>query len=146
VIPMKTVRVFIALMIVPFLALAQGFSNLDEAVSGLNRGFEGGDAGAIVAGIGEGDQVMLAFPGLVDESGFFGRDQASYLLANLFKKVEAQKFQQVSARKNSAQGQYNITANWTIGREGKSEERTLYITLTNKNGRWLVVSIRSGTR
>ena len=139
--------VVIALMFLPALLWAQGYRNLDDAVTSLSRGFGGGDAQAIVAGIAEGDQVMLSFPGLVEESGgFFGRDQASYLLENLFKKAKPVDFEQVSARKDSSSGQYNINANWKVERDGKSETLDLYIVLRNKSGRWSVVSIRSGNR
>lgn len=144
---MKVARVVMALMFLPALGWAQGYRNLDDAVASLGRGFGGGDAQAIVAGVGEGDQVMLSFPGLVEESGgFFGRDQASYLLENLFKKAKPVDFEQVSARKDSSSGQYNINANWKVDRDGKSETLDLYIVLRNKNGRWSVVSIRSGNR
>lgn len=143
---MKLFRLFLALMFVPLLGWAQGYRNLDEAAASLNRGFESGDAQAIVAGISEGDQVQLSFPGLVEESGFFGRDQASYLLENLFSKVKSQRFERVSARKNTSEGQYTITAAWTINRGGESEERNLIITLRNKDDRWSLASIRSSNR
>lgn len=143
---MKLVRLVLALMFVPVLAWAQGYRNLDEAAASLSRGFESGDAQAVVAGISEGDQVQLSFPGLVEESGFFGRDQASYLLENLFSKVKPVRFQRVNARKNTSEGQYIITAAWTLNRGGASEERDLYITLRNKDDRWSLASIRSSNR
>ena len=144
---MKLTRILIALLFLPVLAWAQGYRNLDEAVTGLGRGFEGGDAQAIVAGISDGEKVMLAFPGLAEESGgFFGRDQASYLLEKLFKEVKPQNFEQVSAKKNSSEGQYNINANWSVERGGKNETHDLYIVLRNKDNRWTLVSIRSGSR
>src|SRR6478672_3660309 len=110
----------VALTFVPLVAQAQ-FKDLDTAMSSLTRGFGSGDAQAIVAGIGDGDQVMLQFPGLVDQSGFFGRDQAAYLLDGLFGKVRPASFEQRSARKVSAEGQYHITASWTIQNNGKPE-------------------------
>src|SRR5881227_994573 len=82
----KTMAVALSLMLFPLIASAQ-FKDLDTAMSNLTRGFSSGDAQAIVAGIGDGDQVMLQFPGLVDQSGFFGRDQAAYLLDGLFNKI-----------------------------------------------------------
>ena len=102
------------LALAPLVAQAQ-FKDLDVAMSNLNRGFGTGDAQAIIAGIGEGDQVMLQFPGLVDQSStFFGRDQAAYLLDGLFGKVHPSAFEQQKARKESAEAQYQITALWTI--------------------------------
>lgn len=130
------------LLFVPLVASAQ-FRDLDAAMSNLDRGFGSGDVQAIVSGIGEGEQVMLQFPGLVDQSGFFGRDQAAYLLDGLFNKVHPSGFEQVSARKVSAEGQYHITARWTINAGGAAEARDLFVTLRNKNDRWSVVSIRS---
>ena len=138
-------RMAMVLLFVPLIASAQ-FKDLDAAMSNLNRGFGSGDVQAIVAGIGDGDQVMLQFPGLVDQNGFFGRDQAAYLLDGLFNKVNPAGFEQVSARKVSAEGQYHITARWTIERGGASETRDLYITLKSKGDRWSVVSVRSGSK
>ena len=86
---------------------------------------------------------MLQFPGLIEQSGFFGRDQAAYLLDGLFNKVHPTGFDQQSARKNSAQGQYNITATWSIQNGGKAETRDLYITLRQKNDRWSIASVRA---
>jgi len=134
-----------ALMFIPVIASAQ-FKDLDSAMSSLTRGFGSGDSQAIVAGIGDGDQVMLQFPGLVDQSGFFGRDQAAYLLDGLFNKVHPASFEQHSARKVSAEGQYHITAGWTIAVNGKPETRDLYVTLKIKGDRWSVVSIRSASK
>src|SRR5438128_564606 len=131
-----------ALMFIPVIASAQ-FKDLDSAMSSLTRGFGSGDSQAIVAGIGDGDQVMLQFPGLVDQSGFFGRDQAAYLLDGLFNKVHPTGFEQQSVRKNSAQAQYNITANWSIQNGGKAETRDLYITLRQKGDRWSLASVKS---
>jgi hypothetical protein len=123
---------------VPVVASAQ-FSNLDAAMSNLERGFGSGDVDAIVSGIPEGDKVQLQFPGLTDQSGSFGRDQAAYLLDGLFNKVMPRGFERVSA-KGAAEGLYHIKARWTIG----DGERDLYITLRTKDDRWSIVSIRSG--
>ncbi len=138
-------KVAFALLFVPLVASAQ-FRDLDAAMSNLSRGFGSGDVQAIVAGIADGDQVMLQFPGLVDQNGFFGRDQAAYLLDGLFNKVDPSDFEQLSARKVSAEGQYHITARWTVKTGGKSESRDLYITLRDKNDRWSIASIRSASR
>ena len=77
------------------------------------------------------------------QSGFFGRDQAAYLLDGLFNKVKPTGFEQLSARKVSAEGQYHITAAWTIQSGGKTEARDLYVTLRNKNDRWSIVSVKA---
>jgi len=135
----------LSLMLFPVIASAQ-FKDLDVAMSSLTRGFGSGDAQAIVAGIGDGDQVMLQFPGLVNQSGFFGRDQAAYLLDGLFSKTRPTSFEQRSARKVSAEGQYHITASWTIQNNGKPEARDLYITLKTKGDHWSVVSVRSASK
>jgi hypothetical protein len=115
-------------------------------MSNLNRGFGAGDVQAIVAGIGDGEQVMLQFPGLVDQSGFFGKDQAAYLLDGLFNKARPSNFEPVTSRKVSAEGQYHITAKWTISASGKAEARDLYVTLRTKNDRWSVASVRSASK
>jgi hypothetical protein len=125
-------------MFVPLVASAQ-FRDLDAAMSNLERGFGGGDVDAIVTGISASDQVQLQFPGLVEKDGFFGRDQAAYLLDGLFNKVKPSGFERVSARGVRAEGQYHITARWTIN----SGPRDLYITLKQKDNRWTVVSVRS---
>jgi hypothetical protein len=135
-------KIAIVLALVPLAASAQ-YKDLDTAMSNLSRGFGSGDPQAIVSGIADGDQVMLQFPGLIDQSGFFGRDQAAYLLDGLFNKVHPTGFEQQSARKNSAQGQYNITATWSIQNGGKAETRDLYITLRQKNDRWSIASVRA---
>jgi len=135
-------KIAIVLALVPLAASAQ-YKDLDTAMSNLTRGFGSGDPQAIVSGIADGDQVMLQFPGLIDQSGFFGRDQAAYLLDGLFNKVHPTGFDQQSARKNSAQGQYNITATWSIENGGKAETRDLYITLRQKNDRWSIASVRA---
>jgi len=135
-------KIAIVLALVPLAASAQ-YKDLDTAMSNLTRGFGSGDPQAIVSGIADGDQVMLQFPGLIEQSGFFGRDQAAYLLDGLFNKVHPTSFDQQSARKNSAQGQYNITATWSIQNSGKAETRDLYITLRQKNDRWSIASVRA---
>ena len=141
----KKMAVALSLVLFPVIASAQ-FKDLDTAMSNLTRGFGSGDAQAIVAGIGDGDQVMLQFPGLVNQSGFFGRDQAAYLLDGLFSKTRPTSFEQRSARKVSAEGQYHITASWTIQNNGKPEARDLYITLKTKGDHWSVVSVRSASK
>lgn len=138
-------RVAFALLFVPLVASAQ-YKDLDTALSNLERGFGGGDAQAIVAGVADGDQVMLQFPGLADQSGFFGRDQAVYLLDGLFNRVNAAGFEQKSVRKDSRQGQYQIAASWTIRVGGKQETRDLYITLQAKGDRYALASVRAGSK
>jgi hypothetical protein len=133
------------LVFIPLIASAQ-FKDLDVAMGNLTRGFGSGDAQAIVSGIGAADQVQLQFPGLVVQSGFFGRDQAAYLLDGLFNKVKPVSFEQLSARKVSAEGQYHITARWTIQVAGKPEARDLYIVLRNKDNTWSIVSVRSASQ
>ena len=137
-------KIAIILAFVPLIASAQ-YKDLDVALSNLTRGFGGGDPQAIVSGIADGDQVMLQFPGLIQQSGsnVYGRDQAAYLLDGLFGKVHPSSFEQETARKVSAEGQYHITGTWTIQNAGKNENRELYITLHNKNDRWSILSVRS---
>lgn len=134
--------VLVVMMIFPAAAWAQ-YKDLDAAVSGLQRGFERGETQPVIEGIAASDQVMLNFPGLVSKSGPFGRDQASYLLDELFNKSNPSGFQVVSARKVSAEGQYHINAKWTVTVGGKTADRDLYITLRNKDDRWAIVSITS---
>src|SRR5437660_226887 len=138
-------RMAIVLAFVPLVASAQ-FKDLNSAMSSLSHGFGSGDAQAIVSGIGDGDQVMLQFPGLVNQSGFFGHDQAAYLLDGLFSKVHPTGFEPLSARKQSTEGQYNITASWTITSGGQAEARDLYITLRNKNDRCSIASVRATSK
>ena len=133
------------LLFVPLVASAQ-FKDLDTAMSNLNRGFGSGDVQAIVAGIGDGEQVMLQFPGLVEQSGFVGKDQAAYLLDGLFNKAKPSSFEPTNSKKVSAEGQYHITARWTISNGGKEEARDLYITLRMKGDRWSIASVRSASR
>jgi hypothetical protein len=137
-------KIAIILAFVPLIASAQ-YKDLDVALSNLTRGFGSGDPQAIVSGIADGDQVMLQFPGLIQQSGsnVYGRDQAAYLLDGLFGKVHPTGFEQETARKVSAEGQYHITGTWTIQNAGKNENRELYITLHNKNDRWSILSVRS---
>jgi hypothetical protein len=136
-------KIALLLAFTPLVASAQ-YKDLDTAMSSLTRGFGSGDPQAIVAGIAPGDQVVLQFPGLVDQSGtVFGRDQAAYLLDALFSKVKPTGFDQQGTRGNRAQGQYTIVATWTIQAGGKSESRELYITLQNKNDRWALASVRT---
>jgi len=136
-------RIAAVLAFVPLMAAAQ-FNDLDTAVSNLTRGFGNGDPQAIVAGIGAADKVNVAFPGLIDQNGFFGRDQAAYLLDGLFSKVHPTGFEQQSARRVSAEGQYYITASWNIQVDGKPDTRELYITLKKQGEKWAVTSVRSG--
>lgn len=139
------IAMVLALTFVPLVASAQ-FKDLDVAMGNLTRGFASGDSQAIVSGIAEGDQVQLQFPGLVAQSGFFGRDQAAYFLDGLFNKVKPVTFEPLNQRKVSAEGQYHITARWTIQVNGKPEPRDLYIVLRSKNNSWSVVSVRSASQ
>lgn len=130
---------FIILLLVPVYASAQ-YRDLDSAMGNLARGFERGDTQQIIEGISAGDKVELEFPGLVNDSGFFGRDQASYLLDELFNKTKPTGFERRSARGGSSSGSYSIKGSWTV----QQGERDLYITLREQDGRWSIVSIRSG--
>lgn len=140
-------KIAILLAFAPLVASAQ-YKDLDTALSSLSRGFGSGDTQAIVSGIPDGSQVMLQFPGLVNQSGsnnFYGRDQAAYLLDSLFGKVHPTGFDQESARKESAAGQYHITGTWAIQNGGKADSQKLYMTLQqNKNASWSLASVRSG--
>ncbi len=127
-------------------AFAQGYRDLDTASNSIARGFSARDAQRIAAGLGEGDQVMLRFPGLIEQSGFFGRDQATLLLENLFGKVETVSFENVSTKTVRAQNQYHITAKWTVRSGGRTEERDVYVTLAQKGEVWTIVSIQSSGR
>lgn len=69
------------MLLLPVAALAQ-FKDVSVAMSNLERGF--GNVQATVLGIVAADQVQLQFPGLIDQRGFFGRDQAAYLLESHF--------------------------------------------------------------
>jgi len=132
-------RFAFVLLFVPVVASAQ-FRDLDAAMSNLERGFGSADVDAIVSGIGADEKVMLQFPGLADKSGFFGRDQAAYLLDGLFNKVKPSGFERVSVRGQRAEGQHHIKAKWKI--DGGT--RDLFITLQQKGDRYSVVSVRSG--
>ena len=138
---MKKTMMTIALLLLAPLALAEGYRDLDVAMSSLARGFERGESEPIVAGVG--DQVQVQFPGLVSEDGFFGRDQAAYLLDELFTKIKPSGFEVTSARKVSAQGQYHVTANWTVRNGEATELRELFVTLQSREDRWSIVSIKS---
>jgi len=130
---------FIVMSFVPLVAQAQ-FRDLDAAMTKLERGFGGGNVDAIVDGISSDGQVQLQFPGLADKDGFFGRDQAAYLLDGLFNKVKPTGFERLSAKGARSEGQYHIKARWSTG----SGDRDLYITLQQqKDGRYAIVSIRS---
>lgn len=131
-------RLAFAMLFVPLVASAQ-FRDLDAAMSNLERGFGSGDVDAIVAGIGADSQVQLQFPGLADKDGFFGRDQAAYLLDGLFNRVKPSGFERVSAKGARSEGQYHIKGRWATA----AGERDLYITLQQRDGRWTVVSVRS---
>jgi hypothetical protein len=138
-------KIAVALMFAPLVASAQ-YKDLDAAMSNLSRGFGSGDTQAIVSGIAQGDKVMLQFPGIVDQSDFFGRDQAAYFLDGLFNKVHPSGFERMNAKGGSKEGQYHITASWTIQVSGKAQARDLYITLGYKNDRWSIVSARSSSK
>src|SRR5215208_332872 len=92
------------LALVPVIASAQ-YKDLDTAVSNLERGFGSGEPQAIVAGVADGDKVMLQFPGLLNDSGFFGRDQVALVLDGLFDKVKPTGFEKTNVRGNSAEKQ-----------------------------------------
>lgn len=132
-------RIAFVMLFVPLVAQAQ-FRDLDAAMTKLERGFGGGNVDAIVDGISADGQVQLQFPGLADKDGFFGRDQAAYLLDGLFNKVKPSGFERLSAKGARSEGQYHIKARWSTG----SGDRDLYITLQQqKDGRYAIVSIRS---
>lgn len=129
--------------LLPLAAMADGYSDLDNALNAIARGFERGDSSAIVSGIDASDKVELQFPGLVEGSGFFGSDQAGLVLDDLFKRTSPTGFEQTSARKVSAQKQYHITGSWTIQPAGQSEAREVYIILQSKGDSWSIISIRT---
>lgn len=142
-------RMTLAAMILTFVPLAAHaqFKDLDTAMSNLNRGFGSGDAQAVIAGIGEGDQVRLQFPGLVDQNGnYYGRDQAAYLLDGLFNRVKPSGFDVKRAVKQSPNNEYEIDAVWTVQVGGKAQARDLYIRLRNNKDHWSVTSIQSGSK
>lgn len=125
---------------VPVTVSAQ-YRDLDTALSDLVRGFGDGDTQAITAGMaeGEGYKVQLQFPGLITQSGFYGRDQATYILEQLFAKVKPTGFVQQHVEKVSSESQYQIVGQWTVA----GGARTLYITLRNKADKWSIVSLKS---
>lgn len=135
-------RFAFATLFVPLVASAQ-FRDLDASMANLERGFGAGDVDAIVSGIGASDQVMLQFPGLAEKDGFFGRDQASYFLDQLFNKVKPSGFERVSTRSTRADGQFHIKGKWTTA----SGTVDLYMTLKEKepnSKQWVLISVRSG--
>lgn len=140
---MKTTSVLIFATLLATPLFAEGFRSLDLAVSSVTRGFERGESHPIVGGVG--DQVMLDFPGLLGKSGFFGRDQASYLLDELFSKARPVSFEVNGMRKVSAQSQYHIEADWTVTIEGEEQTRSVFITLQNRDDRWFVASVKSSS-
>ncbi|MGH9456275.1 MAG: hypothetical protein ACRD2J_01380 [Thermoanaerobaculia bacterium] len=142
----RALRMLAVALALPIVAFAQGYGNLDQAVDSLSRGFGGGEAGAIISGIDEGNQVRLQFPGLIEETGFFGRDQASYLLEKLFANTKPSEFEKRRMRKVSAEGQYHIEGDWTITRGGQSEVVPLAVTLQNRDDRWYLVSAQSASK
>lgn len=135
-------KVAFVLLFVPLIASAQ-FKDLDAALSNLERGFGSGDVQAIVGGIADGEKVMLQFPGLVEQSGFFGRDQAALLLDGLFDRAKPAEFEPANSRKVSSEDQYIITGRWTVAVDGKSEQRVLYVTLRKSGDRYAIASIKS---
>ena len=133
------------LLFVPLVASAQ-YRDLDVAMANLSRGFGSEDVQAIVAGVADGEQIQLQFPGIVEQSGFFGRDQAALMLDAIFNRVEATGFEEVSTRKQTAENQYHITARWTVKVDGRAQTRDLYITLRQKADRWSIASVRAASR
>ncbi len=139
------IAMLLTIALTPLIASAQ-FKDLDVAMSNLTRGFGSGDSQAIVSGIGDADQVQLQFPGLVSQSGMFGRDQAAYLLDGLFNKAKPVSFDPLNQKKVSSEQQYHISGRWTIQVAGKPEVRDLYIILRSKGDRWAIVSVRSASQ
>ena len=142
----RALRTMLLMAALPLAVMAQGYADLDQAAANLSRGFGSGEARAIVAGLGESDKVQLQFPGLIDETGFFGRDQASYMLEKLFTAVNPSGYATTRARKVSAENQYRIEADWTINRSGKAEVVTLHVTLQSNGNRWVLLSARSASK
>jgi hypothetical protein len=138
-------KLALVFLLVPFVVSAQ-YRDLDVAMANLSRGFGSEDVQAIVAGVADGEQVQLQFPGLTDQSGFFGRDQAALMLDAIFNRVEATGFEEVSTRKQTAENQYHITARWSVKADGRAQVRDLYITLRQKNDRWSIASVRAASR
>ncbi len=122
----------------PVIAAAQ-YRDLDTALSSVNRGFGSGDTQAVVSGMADDEKVKLQFPGLITESGFYGRDQATYILEQLFAKAKPTGFEVRLAKKSSTEGQYHITALWNVA----GGPRELYIILHSKGDKWSIVSVQS---
>ncbi|HEY5611047.1 MAG TPA: hypothetical protein VIL97_07560 [Thermoanaerobaculia bacterium] len=139
----RWIGIALALMLVPMLASAEGFKDLDAAMSAISRGFSTGQSRPVVEGVLEGDKVWLHFAGLLDDEAYFGRDQVALLLDKLFSRVESTGFRRVSERKDSAENLWNVRAKWTFKQGEKVEERDLYISLANRDNRWKIVSIES---
>lgn len=143
----RTILMMAILLAMPLVASAQGFKDLDAALAGLSRGFARGESRAILSGMADSDKAELNFPGLVEKKGFFGKDQAAYLLDELFQKAKPSNFEQGNFRKISAEKICNISGTWTIQPAGAAEQRELYITLQNNSeGLWSIVSIKSAGR
>lgn len=143
----RTILMVVILLSLPLAASAQGFKDLDAAMAGLARGFARGESRAILSGMAESDKAELNFPGLVEKKGFFGKDQAAYLLDELFQKAKPANFEQTNFKKISAEKICNISGTWTIQPSGTAEQRELYITLqNNKEDLWTIVSIKSAGR
>jgi len=136
----RSIFLMMCLALVPAGLVAEEYRDLDTAVASIRRGLERGETAPILAGVS--DQVMLQFSGLMQDSGFFSRDQASFFLTELFEKAKPERLEIVSARKVSAQGQYHITAAWTIR---GPETREVFVTLQSRDDQWRVTSIRSST-
>lgn len=140
-------KVAFALLFLPLVASAQ-YRDLDAAMAKLSRGFGNEEVQAIIAGVADGEKVMLQFPGLTEANGgFIGRDQAALMLDAMFNRVEANGFEEVSVRRASAENQYHITARWTLTVDGKAQTRDLYITLRQKSDeRWSIASVRAASK
>jgi hypothetical protein len=134
----KLAMIAVVALGMPVIAAAQ-YRDLDTALSSVNRGFGSGDTQAIVSGMTDDEKVELLFPGLIPQSGFFGRDQATYVLEQLFAKAKPTGFELRVAKKSSSEGQYHITALWSVA----GGPRELYITLHSKADKWSIVSVRS---
>ncbi|MBI2212661.1 MAG: DUF4783 domain-containing protein [Acidobacteria bacterium] len=144
---MKKVAILtFALLLVPAVAFAGGYGDLDNALTAIGSALEKGDSGPLVAGIGDGDKIELQFPGLAERSGFFGPDQAALVLNDVFRKAAPTGFEQNSARKVSAEKQYHIKGSWTINPGGSPEDRDVYVILQEKGARWSIISIRAAGR
>ncbi|MGZ8866867.1 MAG: ATP-binding protein [Thermoanaerobaculia bacterium] len=139
-------KVAFVLLLLPFVASAQ-YRDLDAAMANLSRGFGNEEVQAVIAGVADGEKVMLQFPGLTEQDGgFIGRDQAALMLDAIFNRVVATGFEEVSVRRASAEGQYHITARWSLTVDGKAQTRDLYITLRQKNDRWSIASVRAASK